>query len=72
MRPELDYYNDSHIKEPAAYAAFSHKQEREAEAYDKELLKEALGFAKRILRNYGFDVVERIKLKSNRTGRIYK
>ena len=72
VKPELDYYNDNHIKEPTAYAAFSHKKEREDIEYDKQLLKESVSFAKRILNNYGFEVVERIKLKSTRTGRIYR
>lgn len=72
IKPELDYYNTGHIKEPAAYAAFSHKEEREAMEYDLELLRESLAFAKRIFKNYGFEVVEHIKLQSVRTGRIYR
>lgn len=72
LRPELPYYNDEHYPEPTAYHAFSHKKEMEQREYDMCKMSEAILMAKAILKRYGFIVIERIKVKSLKTGRIYE
>jgi hypothetical protein len=72
IEPELDLYNDEHIKEQTAYDAFSHKKEREHLTYDQQMLNEAIAKAKELFTGYGFTLTARIKLRSRRTGRIYE
>lgn len=72
IQPELDYFNSNHIPEPTAYDAFAHKKEREGFDYDRQLLREIMGFVRRSLKGYGFELTRRIEVRSMRTGRIFK
>ena len=71
-KPELDLYNDEHIKDQTAYEAFSHKKKREHLTYDQQMLNEAIAKAKELFIGYGFTLTARIKRRSRRTGRIYE
>ena len=71
-RPELDWLNEEKIPDPTAYEAFSHRKEREEAILEMARLKKAMREVRQVLTKYGFTQMQRIKIKSTRTGNVYE
>ena len=71
-RPELEWLNEEKIPDPTAYEAFSHRREREKAILEMARLKKAMAEVRQVLAKYGFIQMQRIKIKSTRTGNVYE
>lgn len=57
-------YNQEHYKDATAYIALQN--------IEQERLKQTMKQIKKVLRDNDFELLERIVIRDNRTGKIYK
>ncbi len=61
---EDNMYNQEHYKDATAYTALQN--------IEQERLKQTMKQIKKVLRDNDFELLERIVIRDNRTGKIYK